>query len=820
VRSYFDWVSAHPIVVLAVAGVVAMAAAAYMPALTRETNPDAFIPSHHFALALKNEVDKKFHLREPIAIGVLLDRGEDVFNPDTLRLIKGLTDAVRQLPGVAKEDVISVATEFGVFFEDGEPGFSPLLGEIPNDPDALRRIRDNVLGYELYQGTLVAADASAASVLIRNADAERADALYRDLVLVLKDPTLQAQAKRGERLVVAGEAAVRAHMGVAVSDDALRMNFICPVVMALVIVLAYRTLRGTVLPLCVIGGAAAVALGSMSAAGVPIYIVTNGIFVIIMALGVADSLHLMGQYYEEHQDLRHRDRRTVVVDACSAIWFPLLVTTLTDVAGFLALYLAGAMPPIRYFGLFTCVGVAAALFFSYTVVPAGLALLPLRASYAFLSVRDAGQTSQTADRLGLALRRLGGYVYEHRRAVLCGGVVIISASVWGATQVVVNDARIMAFKADHPIVVATQALNERFDGTSELNIVLRGSSDGAFLQPDNLRRIEALESFTESLDQVGGTHSLAGWVKRAHQKMHDDDPAFYAIPNDPTDTQFYLDVLSNARTSPMAVHLREVVDARYRTANLIVRMPTSEYVHERDVVQRLEAYLAEQFGEGDISAALAGRVFLDYHWLGMIRKTHFASVGLSLGAVFLITALLFRSVIAGGLCALTVMTAVLINYALMGVLGIYLGVGTSMFAAIAVGAGVNFPIHVLDRLRQEFRDRRAQPRETYARVLQYTGRALFFTALVVAIGFLLLCVSEFRTLVRFGFLIAASILSSFLVSITLLPALVSVLNPSFVRGAGRPGRTPGSQAAASTAATPESRTRLEQPVGGLGAGLG
>jgi hypothetical protein len=68
------------------------------------------------------------------------------------------------------------------------------------------------------------------------------------------------------------------------------MNFICPVVMALIIVLSYRTLRGTLLPLCVIGGASLSALGLMALANVPVYIVTNGIFVVIMAVTYARGI--------------------------------------------------------------------------------------------------------------------------------------------------------------------------------------------------------------------------------------------------------------------------------------------------------------------------------------------------------------------------------------------------------------------------------------------------------------------------------------------------------------------------------------------------
>jgi predicted RND superfamily exporter protein len=138
---------------------------------------------------------------------------------------------------------------------------------------------------------------------------------------------------------------------------------------------------------------------------------------------------------------------------------------------------------------------------------------------------------------------------------------------------------------------------------------------------------------------------------------------------------------------------------------------------------------------------------------------------------------MFRSVVAGLLCTLTVGLAVLVNYAILGLSDIPLGVGTSMFASIAIGAGVNFPIHILDRLRVSLGRQQADPADVFANTLAFTGRALFFTAFVVAIGFLLLCVSQFRTLVRFGLLIGAGISASFVVSVTILPAVVAATKP-------------------------------------------
>jgi predicted RND superfamily exporter protein len=43
-----------------------------------------------------------------------------------------------------------------------------------------------------------------------------------------------------------------------------------------------------------------------------------------------------------------------------AMWRPVTLTTLTTAAGFMGLYFAAYMPPFKFFGLFTALGVSIA----------------------------------------------------------------------------------------------------------------------------------------------------------------------------------------------------------------------------------------------------------------------------------------------------------------------------------------------------------------------------------------------------------------------------------------------------------------------------
>jgi predicted RND superfamily exporter protein len=64
--------------------------------------------------------------------------------------------------------------------------------------------------------------------------------------------------------------------------------------------------------------------------------------------------------------------------------------------------------------------------------------------------------------------------------------------------------------------------------------------------------------------------------------------------------------------------------------------------------------------------------------------------------------------------------------------------------------------------------------------LETTGRAIIINATAVAVGFLVLVLGDIVPMQRFGFLIAATMVTSALGAITLLPALVLLTKARFI----------------------------------------
>ena len=769
---FFEIVTTMPKTIILIGLMFIGLATAFVPQLYKDTTADAFIAKDNPALIYKNKVKEIFGLADPMVMVVINEDG--IFNPNTLKLIYDLNSKIEKLPNVDIDRITSLATESNIYGnEEGmivENFFNPYPPETQKGADRIKEAIDN---FPLYQGSLVARNGTATLIVAELIDEALAEQTYKNFIDLATDAKLMA----GEEIHVAGEGSITGYLGAYIDSDAQRLNPIAGIIITLILFVAYRTLRGTILPNVIVVATVASALGLMAAFGIPFFVVTNAIIVILIGIAVADSIHIFSQYYEEYAKRPEADAREIVIRAMGEMWRPISLTTLTTVAGFLGLYLASEMPPFRYLGLFSAIGVVVAWVYSLTLLPAALTLLKVKPSKAY---KVSQQGVAEVDGFGRLMDRLGKKVIAHSKPIVFLGLSLMVLGVYGATKVQVNDDRIDTFYDQEPIYIADKIINDKMDGTNNLDIVIETSNPEDLFEPINLRKIEALQEYVETLPTVGGSTSVADFIKQMYKSLNGSDDAYYIIPdNKELIAQLFL--LYSASGEP--TDFEEEIDYNYQLANIRVNIDTGLYSENKKVIDTVQFYIDQNFNEeGVIKATLSGRVNLNYNWVGNIGESHFLSVGIALGLVLLMSALVFRSVVAGVFCLIPVMAAILIIYAVMGLFDIWLGIGTSMFASVAIGLGVDFAIHTIDRIKHLFAERSSESFDaTIAELFPSTGRALLFNFLAIGLGFGVLMFSDVVPLFRFGAIVLLAISASFIASMTLLPALIKVIRPSFIK---------------------------------------
>jgi len=374
------------------------------------------------------------------------------------------------------------------------------------------------------------------------------------------------------------------------------------------------------------------------------------------------------------------------------------------------------------------------------------------------------------------MNRLGAIVVQRPRIVVSLGLVLMALGIAGALNIQVDERRIDSFHHSEPVHIADTAINAHFDGTNVFDIVIETDAPEALFNPRYLKKIDRFQRFIESHETVGGTTSVVDYLKQMNRSINEGKANEYRLVDDELlNAQLFL----LYSTSGDPDDFEEEIDYDYQLANIRVNMPSASYQELKPLVKSFNDYIQNEFNEPGLSAKLSGRAMITYEWVGGVGSSHFTSVLVSLGLVFLMAALVFRSALAGLITLTPVAISILFVYAVMVVFDINIGIGTSMFASVAIGLGVDFAIHSIDRIRELYKDG-ATDNETMMALFPSTGRALVFNLLAIACGFGVLTTSDVVPLMRFGGIVALSVSSAFIFSLTFLPALILLIKPRFV----------------------------------------
>lgn len=761
----FNWILSHRVFCLLLGFGIIIAMGSFAPKLTKDTRADAFLAEDNPALIYRDKVKQLFGLSDPIVIALIAP--DSIFTKEGLTAVRAISDSLKNIPNIDPDRITSLATENNIVGTSEGLDVSPFYeGDI--DQLTAKQVQDAIRDFPLYQGTLVSVDETATLVVAELLDQAQAEQTYQAILEALDQIPLHENLQ----LHVAGEGAVAGFLGGYIDSDAKRLNPLAAVIITIVLFIAFRRFGSTIMANVIIAASAVITIGSMAAAQVPFFVITNALPVILIGIAVADSIHIYSEYFERRSYHPDESIKDSIIYSMIAMWRPITLTTLTTAAGFLGLYFAAYMPPFKYFGLFTAIGVSAAWVYSLLFLPAAMGLLKTEVNPKLAKKI----TSTKRDAFASFMVMLGKLTLNHSRSIVIASIVIIGFGLVAASQLRVDDERINTFHPSEPLYLADKQVNQRFHGTYYLDVVIETQQEEGLFDPNVLKKIEALQEFALSLPNVQGAVSIVDYLKQMNRSLNEGNPDFYQLPEDrDLIAQYFL--LYAASGNP--TDFQEEVDYNYQMANARLMLNNGAYSQNRPVVEALENYIAHQFNDNQVRANLSGRVYLSYHWIKDLGASHFFGMAIALALVLIVSALLFGSLSAGLFSLMPVAASILLVYSTMVILQIPLGIGTSMFAAVAIGLGVDFAIHTIDRIRTLYREH-ADMNQVFQHFYPTTGRALLLNLLALALGFGVLISSKVVPLNNFGTIVALSVTVSFLFSMTVLPALIKLLKPKFI----------------------------------------
>ena len=572
---------------------------------------------------------------------------------------------------------------------------------------------------------------------------------------------------------LSGRPVIEVSAGLYAMEDMKIMMPLLIAVIGIVLLVIFRTWRGTLLPLMVMTTSIIWTFGLMVLLGYPLYTISTMLPIILVAVGIGDGVHLMSAYYDKVLNNPHESAKNIVKETTHKLGPPLIMTSVTTAIGFLALTFA-EMPPFRVFGVFALIGILLSWVITITLLPAVLSMLQPKVGN-YLAKRRSMRVCEEKNKLALLLTTTGRWIEDHKKqAVIALGVLLVVALA-GTSKLYVDSSWMSDFKEDTDIAIANAKVNEKFAGSIFLNIVIEANEKNAFKNPVLLNKMEDLQTYVETLPFVGDTLSLVDYIKSMNKALNNGDEAFNQIPELQKQIAEYLFLFS---VSGRPQQLDEVIDYDYKTGLITTFIKTDHTKDLKVVIDGVNNYVAEHFQGLGVDVNLAGSGNNSYVWADLLIGSQTDALVLSKVAIFIVAGLVFASLIAGIYVVIPVTLSTLLVAGFAGIFSIPLDVSTALAAGIAIGVGVDYAVHFLFRYNAELKES-GDHEQAIANTLRTTGHTIVINAIVVSIGFAVLLFSSFPPHVKLGAFVTAYMIVSCLVAIWVLPSLLSYFRPTF-----------------------------------------
>ncbi len=192
------------------------------------------------------------------------------------------------------------------------------------------------------------------------------------------------------------------------------------------------------------------------------------------------------------------------------------------------------------------------------------------------------------------------------------------------------------------------------------------------------------------------------------------------------------------------------------------------------VVLEIEEYanqFAENFGEIHVSGLPHIRIVIGKRVLSEM----FLFIGLSILVTSILIFIFFRSWRVVLICLSVVTVSVIWSMGMIATFDFKISILTALIPPLMIVIGIPNCVYLMTKFHQEYRSTNNKIR-ALTRVMHKVGMATFLTNLTTAFGFMTLIFTNSDKLMEFGLVSSINIMLIFVLSLTILPIIVSLTN--------------------------------------------
>lgn len=708
-------------------------------------NFDGELPESDPIVSDLDKLEAIFDERSTILIGIEHD---NIYNPKTLEKVVAISETLKDVPYVIGEEINSLSTLNNVKTREWGLDVGTFMKEIPDTPEALEQLRKDVEENELVLGKLVSENGQM-TVIAANLEEGFDGGTVYDAV-----EAKVAEFEGPEKIHISGAPMMIEDVQRGISGDSRRFIPIALVIIFIGFFFCFRTLRGTLLPITVVILSIIWTMGFMGYVGLPLTVVSNALPVIMVAVASSYGIHMMYAYYEKAN--QYEGRKEVVRQTLKKVGAPILITGITSAVGSVSL-LTFKIISLREFGIIGAAGFGFATLLCLTVIPSILVLLPV----------SKGKLLKTQG-LTNFINRLTLWTYQHKTSVFGITLLLLPVLVYFAGQVKIGDNYVKFFPTSHPGRISTETFNDKMSGIRVMDVMIDSEEPDGIKQAEFYEAFKSFQAYIETLPNVGSTYAYTDIIAQIRTSLLPDEDESSPLSQNQISQFLMMYEMSADPGDVFAIR-----DEDYQRVKLQVFLKTSEPADHEMIFEDIKAQFPQFFDASSTNITFGGEVMYRISLGRYIVKGKILNIVLALSAVLLICSFLFRSIKKGFQTVIPIAISLITVFGLMGIVGIRLGISTSLLTAMIVGIGVDFAVHYLMRYYSERES--ADNLEAIQKTASSTGTAILFDAISNVMGFAALSFSGFLPVQHFGWLLALSMLFIFLVTVFLYPCLFALL---------------------------------------------
>lgn len=682
----------------------------------------------------------------------------DVLEPEALNWQVRFAREMEQLPNVVSVQSLgsittrrfSLVGSFGMVRE-------PLIS-LPADEITEAEVRDFLDRSYLTQGTLVSEDREVAAILVFFDAKLRSQAEMRTIVDRVQASVAQHPAPEGYRVRVAGEPVLRVDIVRNLQKDQRSLLPLAGVIYFIALILVYRRVSGSLVPLIAVGIGLAWCLGVMAATGQSFNLISNVLPILLIVLGVSNSVHIISRY--THQVPLAPSREVAVIHTMHHMTIACLLTFLTTAAGFASLMTAHSNV-LRAFGWQAVLGL---------ILLYGSIVLTLTAALPYL--RPPAVTTRIAGRrfsLKLLLGKLANVVNHRPKLILVCSLLLMGAACVAARDVKINSSRMETYDPIHPTMQTLRLVERELSGLFPLEVDLHADDPETFYQADTARKLAEFRRFALKRQDVVFARSYldihAEVEPSLRELLAEVPPATFS------DLQGTLDSSQvRVRSAESELGYAAFMTVDRKRARILMKIRDEGTYKTQELIDALEKKLGSLFPDGSgVRFQLTGSSYVNTFAMNQLVRELLASLVGASGVIFVIIVVLFRSFRVGLLAVLPNATPLVLTVGYMGWRGYDMNASNVIVFAIALGIAVDDTIHFLFRFREEHK-RESDAAQATSAALQGTGPAMILTSFLIVVGLAVLMFSQFVPTRRFAELLIVTMAGALVGDLLLLPA--------------------------------------------------